>query len=273
MLIDTIKALLPAAAEFEIVNLSFKPLGIDVVCMNPLHRAGSRLLSETSVGDSLYQWYNYCHAIHQRRSFETDGFYTVKTPIPSINPFSLYLPGPDPPWRTKTLYAGGVIPFTSGTYEPPIQQWLGEVVDTGDVFWEIGARFGYYSVGLAQLADSVVAFEGNDKWASYVHKSAEHNDLNNVDVVTGFVGDDARLDDFNSPDVALMDIDGGEYDALDTAHETIQSGTTWIIEANHTVDHHPNEIESLFRKEGYSIDRSNYPSRSDSYHILATPNR
>jgi len=141
----------------------------------------------------------------------------------------------------------------------------------GMTFWEVGARFGYYSIGLAQLADSVVAFEGHSDWASYIERSADENGFDHVDVITGLVGEDVHLDEFEHPDLVLMDVDGNEYDVLETAHNTIRSEPVWIIEVNYTDNHQPDEIEEMFQDEGYSIDGSDYPPRSDDYHILATP--
>lgn len=76
--------------------------------------------------------------------------------------------------------------FASGDYEYPVQKAIFSLVRRGDVFCDIGANVGFFSVLAGRLvgpSGMVYAFEPVPENASMVEKNARLNDLKNIEVL------------------------------------------------------------------------------------------
>jgi FkbM family methyltransferase len=76
--------------------------------------------------------------------------------------------------------------FLSGRYELPVQEILSSLLAPGDVFFDIGANMGFFSVLAGRLigpAGVIYAFEPVPANASMVEKNARLNHLANIRVV------------------------------------------------------------------------------------------
>ena len=84
--------------------------------------------------------------------------------------------------------------YAIGTNEMPVQQALAEHLHPGDVFYDIGANVGFFSVIGARLVDSqgtVYAFEPVPENAAVVRKNCELNMLTQVKVLEMAVADNS----------------------------------------------------------------------------------
>lgn len=164
-----------------------------------------------------------------------------------------------------------------GQYEIQVMEKLVSVVGPETVFWEVGAAWGYHSLLVAEMADSVVGFEPITLRADLMKRSVAENGYENITVHNDKV---ENLDQFwegPKPDVVLVDIDGGEFSLLPASEDLLSHGPIWIVEL------HDNNgtIENLFRDHGYDVERFNergsldWLGREDdsihNYHIIATP--
>ena len=73
-----------------------------------------------------------------------------------------------------------------GTYEVPIQNIFAQHLKTGDVFYDIGANVGFFTIIAAKLVGAtgkVYAFEPGQGNASSIRHNAELNNFNQVEVI------------------------------------------------------------------------------------------
>jgi len=80
----------------------------------------------------------------------------------------------------------GVNRFTSGEYERPVQEAITAITHPGDVFYDIGANFGFFSVLVGRLVGTsgmVYAFEPVPANALMVGRNACANGLSNIKVL------------------------------------------------------------------------------------------
>lgn len=78
-----------------------------------------------------------------------------------------------------------------GTCEPPVQRCLGEYLGTGDVFLDIGANIGFFSIIAARLVGPggrVLAIEPVPENARCIRANALINRLGNVEVIEAAAG-------------------------------------------------------------------------------------
>jgi FkbM family methyltransferase len=76
--------------------------------------------------------------------------------------------------------------FESGDYEVPVQKTVASLLRDGDVFYDIGANVGFFSVLAGRLvgpAGAVYAFEPVPANASTVERNARLNRLGNIEVL------------------------------------------------------------------------------------------
>lgn len=81
--------------------------------------------------------------------------------------------------------------FARGTYERPLQKFIAGHVTEGDVFYDIGANIGFFSLIAARRAGSagrVYAFEPVPDNAAAISRSARLNGFDAVDVLNVAVG-------------------------------------------------------------------------------------
>lgn len=75
--------------------------------------------------------------------------------------------------------------FLSGDYEAPVQEVMSGLVNTGSVFFDIGANIGFFSLMAARLIGpngAVYAFEPVNENAALIRKNARLNSLGNIHI-------------------------------------------------------------------------------------------
>lgn len=76
--------------------------------------------------------------------------------------------------------------FVLGTYELPIQQAFAARLRSGDVFYDIGANVGFFTIVAAKLVGEtgkVYAFEPGSKNAAQIRHNAQMNNFSQVEVI------------------------------------------------------------------------------------------
>lgn len=76
--------------------------------------------------------------------------------------------------------------FVSGEYERPVQEAIAVNAHPGDVFYDVGANLGFFSVLVGRLvgtSGTVYAFEPVPANASMVERNARENGLSNIKVL------------------------------------------------------------------------------------------
>lgn len=98
----------------------------------------------------------------------------------------------------KLVSRGADPNFARGTYEPPMQEAIASNLQTGDVFFDIGANIGFFSLIAARYAGSdgrVYAFEPVPDNAAAIMRSVRLNEMDTVEVFAEAVGAvDGRAD-------------------------------------------------------------------------------
>ncbi len=174
-----------------------------------------------------------------------------------------------------------------GEYETEVVEELIANLDEQDDFWEVGAGWGYHSLLLSESINRAVAFDPDESRTELLRRSIDRNDFDNISIVEESVLSlDDYVDQFGTPNVVLMDIDGWEYEVLPSSEELLNTDCTWIIELHHDVDvqaaegRSPEEIEDLFQDYGYNVTRirehyqQSWPGRKldelNTHHIVAS---
>jgi FkbM family methyltransferase len=81
-----------------------------------------------------------------------------------------------------------------GTWEPPLSEWIRRALRPGDVFVDVGANFGYFTLLAARAVAPrgwVVAVEASAVTAGRLRESLAHNRVRNVRVVQAAVAAEA----------------------------------------------------------------------------------
>jgi FkbM family methyltransferase len=93
---------------------------------------------------------------------------------------------PSGPGRGLRFEGGSVTGvFLSGRYELPVQEALSEMLKPGDVFYDVGANFGFFSLLAGRLVGSdgvVYAFEPVRENAAMIERNARLNQMHNITV-------------------------------------------------------------------------------------------
>jgi hypothetical protein len=172
--------------------------------------------------------------------------------------------------------------YLSGDYESEVLSKIIEEVDNKTVFWQVGARFGYFSMAIADYVESVLAIEPLSKNIECIEKSIDANGYNNVRTFQTYINDKTTLDDivsnYSYPDVVVMDIEGWELKALQNSDTLVNSDVTLIIEVHRRPlpgtqppNFSPNnekKVRDLLTKQGYNISFIE-DKEMDNYHIVA----
>jgi FkbM family methyltransferase len=162
---------------------------------------------------------------------------------------------------------GKIVRLFSGTYEPAQSRLFQEHLTADSVVFDIGAHVGYYSLLSARLASAgqVVAFEPAPRNAAFLRAIIAANTCPNVSIHelgvaavsgtspfllgtgsgTGRLARDGQfqvrttsLDDFvdaqaHLPTHLKIDVEGGEFDVLQGARETLASTRPTIFLSTH----------------------------------------
>ena len=86
-----------------------------------------------------------------------------------------------------------------GTYEVPIQKIFAQHLKTGDVFYDIGANVGFFSIIAAKLVGEggkVYAFEPGSENAKSIRHNGELNNFNQIEVIEKAVSNTSGTGEF-----------------------------------------------------------------------------
>jgi FkbM family methyltransferase len=160
-----------------------------------------------------------------------------------------------------------------GSYELEMQKRVAQYVKPGDIFFDVGANVGFYSVLAARLTDPgmVYAFEPLPKNLCYLRKHIELNRIQNIKIVEMAISDEVgtgffeventramgRLQESGNlrvrtstldallsegkvapPDCIKMDIEGAEFHALLGARQCFTRYRPKLFLATHSSEVH-----------------------------------
>lgn len=196
-----------------------------------------------------------------------------------------------------------------GIYEMDAQMCLVNRVKSGDVFYDIGAKSGFFALLAAQLVGNsgkVIAFEPLPDNRSRIEHLLSVNQISNVVIAAEAISSaegtaelyvsndastptlvarsgnqtitvqtttlDAAADLHQRPDFVKMDIEGAEVMALEGASELLASSPpiTWLIECHSAKLEE--QVTEIMRKNGYNINILLPPyvrGRNIERHLLA----
>lgn len=178
-----------------------------------------------------------------------------------------------------------------GKHEKKVFQKLIELSNSDTSFWEVGAWRGYFSLALARRVESVVGFETRDHPISKFNEAAERNGFDNIRTVQDLVKSlDPYLEEYGTPDLVLLDIEGWEFEVLNNSPTFLDAQPAIVVEVHEesgwskgkvvnprgnteTVaqpDLNPEGVKRLLRESGYKLERIQ-SRRETNYHLLATP--
>jgi FkbM family methyltransferase len=206
--------------------------------------------------------------------------------------FAMRLPLVVIPVRDGILVTPPVSPKAQmqGTYESDAVAFLEFTLRSVDVFVDVGAHAGYYTLMAARLAKEVIAFEPNPSNYKFLRFNIFLNRLDNVKAVGAAVSDfnghaklyvpkqggrsltdratlayegedsvevpvvtlDTFLEHIDSPSVIKIDVEGDELNIIKGALKTIAKGVRLIIVEIHSSDVKMPIIE-LLRNLGYMM--------------------
>jgi FkbM family methyltransferase len=115
--------------------------------------------------------------------------------------------------------------YYAGTLEPPVQQFLSAHLNPGDVFYDVGANIGFYSLIAARqvgVAGKVFSFEPDAELAARLRENAARNGFSNVNVIEAAVWSApgtaffSRADPHSSPERGQGHIEARGDEAKDT---------------------------------------------------------
>jgi FkbM family methyltransferase len=214
------------------------------------------------------------------------------------------------PARGLRIDPGGAHPgYALGTSEQVLQQALVELLGPGDVFYDVGANVGFFTLLAARLVGprgAVLAFEPDPRNAEVLRSNVARNDLENVEVFEQAVADSAgrrtlvlaestashladggpedettvvdvvTLDDLEGapghrpPSAIKLDVEGAEVAALRGAARLIARHRPTIICELHGTER---DVRRFFAAAGYRLRTLEGGQRADRWnaHILAVP--
>lgn len=163
--------------------------------------------------------------------------------------FELLLPERFRPWWPLS----GDLDGSDTLHEPPTTRALIERVAPGDVFWDMGSQFGYFTFLAAALNDApdrVHVFELSPYKSARLERvlSEAYGDRRptvvNERLGTG-AGDSLSGDAYSRrtgpPDAVKMDVEGAESIVVPSTAETIRESEPTLV-----VEVHPNKIDQHF---------------------------
>lgn len=145
-------------------------------------------------------------------------------------------------------------------HEPPVSRRFVENVETGDVVWDMGSRYGYYASIAAQLNDTpkhVHVFEMSDRKSWLIEQMSEKQFGGDINVINkrvdsrpleGAVSGDAYAEKTGYPDVVKIDIEGAEAPALHGMRTVIREAKPTLL-----IETHPNKLQRNFGSNDDSV--------------------
>jgi hypothetical protein len=176
------------------------------------------------------------------------------TPTPEFS-FSVVVPARFDPWWLD--YDPTV---TRSSHEPITTRTFIEQIEPGDVVWDMGSQYGYFSQLAAELTGDptlVHTFEMSPYKCVRIQRISDHRyGEDGLNVVEARVSDhesatdvtgDAYANQTAPPDFVKIDIEGAEVPGIRGLRETIEEHAPTLI-----VEMHPNKIHDHF--EGTEAD-------------------
>lgn len=117
--------------------------------------------------------------------------------------------------------------YWTGTYEPAVQNALAEVLEYGDVMWDVGAHIGFHTAIASRLVGvdgEVVAFEPFPPNLARLERLVALNRMSNVKIRPVAVAGGAGSTSFHVASSTSM----GRLAPVAAATDTIQVGTTTL---------------------------------------------
>lgn len=209
----------------------------------------------------------------------------IRLPFKLVSPSSVMRVLTGPNRGLKWVAGAGNQSCWLGTYESDHARAIAARVKPGMTVFDVGAHAGYYTLMLSRLVGPqgrVLAFEANPANASRLRKHLNLNDIGNVEVIEAAVTDregetffhtnddvgkygymgkiseigtpvrTVRLDDFPTPDLIKMDIEGAETLALTGAARLLSEHKSTIFLALH--DGAFEQAPSILKQHGYRIE-------------------
>lgn len=188
--------------------------------------------------------------------------------------------------------------------ESDIFEYLTRHLESDDIFWDVGAAVGTYSVFTSELVDEVVAFEPEPGNLRRLRENCALNGQKNIQAMRFALSDDSgttylkRRDGIGNgahsvsadgdleidlvrgeeispaPDVIKIDVEGHEMHALRGLGGHLEDARTIIVEVHEGVDG-KDVVAFLEDENGYSVQRFNDGRESvlggdaDEFHLLA----
>ncbi len=224
--------------------------------------------------------------------------------VPELKP----LPIVSGPLRGKRwLSTSGTHGCWLGTYESDLQALIVSCIKPGQVFYDIGANVGFFSL-LASMCvgtnGQVVAFEPLPRNLELLRANLALNSVGNAKVLPSAVADAAgsatfsdegspsmgrmgasrgitvpvvSIDDLvaqdilSPPDVIKMDIEGAESLALAGASTTLSVHRPLVLLSTHGFQQHE-ACCAMLERIGYSVRLRRDGAQDGQYELVATPN-
>ncbi len=128
-------------------------------------------------------------------------------------------------------------PYLLGTYESELHPWIERTIDSGfKTFVDIGAKFGYYSVGIAKRCPETqsIAFD-TDSWArKAIRETANVNKVRNVEI-RGFCDKSWLANSLPRNSFVLSDCEGYESVLFNGVTDSLRTSTILIETHDHEV--------------------------------------
>ena len=189
-------------------------------------------------------------------------------------------------WRRHKRYVNG---YWTGQYEWPVQQAIARELQNGEVFYDVGANAGFFSlVARCQVGSEghIVSFDPDPSNCENAHEQIEINGIENWAVVpkaisdrpgrlsfayarkgssTGHLGQaaegeetfdvevttlDAVLESYPPPHLVKIDIEGAEVEALTAASRMLRAVRPTLMVELHGKQCAEN-VEGILREAGY----------------------
>jgi len=186
----------------------------------------------------------------------------------------------------------------AGCYEKMMTDRLMGVLQPSDIFVDVGAQYGYYTLLAASVARKVIAFEPYGKKREILLGNVKRNELQNVEVrkealfskneqawlgrrssrvqfkaAEGMKITLARFDDLEigRVDAVKIDVEGAEADVLQGMRGTLGIWKPLVLVEVHKrmcdrFGHSPGHVEAFLSELGFTVTR--LVTMGDRYHVM-----
>jgi FkbM family methyltransferase len=211
-------------------------------------------------------------------------------------------------WGKKWIVDSGLHGFWLGHYDLVLRRAIQASLQPGDVFYDVGANVGYYSLLASVLVGDeglVLAFEPSRRNLTYLHQNLQINDIANVKVMEFAVGErsghvrfheetngrmshqDASgeievplisLDDWiansgtSPPNILKIDVVGSEMGVLRGASRILSEDRPVLFMQVHSFDLRPPWMAYL-NDRGYNLEPLDTTEVQNAVFIRATPTK